>query len=82
MPTYEYLCLTCGKKFEIFHGMTDEPVKNCVDCGSSVKRLITGGSGFIMKGGNDSFQLPACGQDSPCCAMDAPCGCHNGCHGH
>jgi len=31
------------------------------------KRLISGGSGFIMKGGN-TMELPACGKGSPCCA--------------
>ena len=27
MPTYEYVCNKCGKKFELFQKMSDEPIK-------------------------------------------------------
>ena len=76
MPTYEYYCSSCNKKFDVFQSMNDAPVDKCPECGSNVKRLISGGSGFIMKGGN-SMELPACGQSSPCCA-NGTCGMHGG----
>ena len=51
MPTYEYQCTACKRKFEKFQSMTDKPVKKCPKCGkSSVKRLIGGGAGIIFKG--------------------------------
>lgn len=40
MPTYEYRCLSCEHQFERFQRMTDDPVKECEVCGSSVKRLL------------------------------------------
>jgi putative FmdB family regulatory protein len=45
MPTYEYQCQSCGYIFERFQHMSDEPLSKCPD-----KRLISGGTGFIMKG--------------------------------
>ncbi len=50
MPTYEYKCLSCGHRFEIFQKMLDEPIKVCPECGGEVKRLIGGGAGLIFKG--------------------------------
>ncbi len=50
MPTYEYKCLKCNKKFEIFQSMKDEPIKKCPDCNGEVKRLIGTGAGTIFKG--------------------------------
>jgi len=51
MPTYEYACTTCGKEFELFQSIKDEPLKNCT-CGQSgqVKRKIGSGAGLIFKG--------------------------------
>jgi putative FmdB family regulatory protein len=75
MPTYEYRCSSCNKIFEVFHGMAENPVNKCPDCGSKVKRLITGGSGFIMKGGGGSMEMPSCAQAGSCCASGT-CGMH------
>jgi len=51
MPTYEYLCLKCDKKFEVFQSMKDSPLKTCT-CGKNgkVKRLLGTGAGIIFKG--------------------------------
>jgi len=52
MPTYEYECQKCGKAFELFQSMKDEPIKVCPDkkCKGKVKRLIGTGAGLIFKG--------------------------------
>jgi len=50
MPTYEYECLSCGKRFEVFQKITDEPLKTCPHCQKPLKRLIGSGSGIIFKG--------------------------------
>ncbi|HPG85934.1 MAG TPA: zinc ribbon domain-containing protein [Spirochaetales bacterium] len=50
MPTYEYECRACGYMFERVQSMSDEPVRECPECGHEVRRLIFGGSGVIFKG--------------------------------
>ena len=52
MPTYEYECAKCGKTFDVFQSMKDEPLKTCPDkkCKGRVKRLLGTGAGLIFKG--------------------------------
>ena len=50
MPTYDYLCEKCGKKYEKFQNMSAEVDTECPDCGGNVKRLIGAGAGVIFKG--------------------------------
>lgn len=50
MPTYEYLCESCGSRFERFQPISAKPVRNCPECGKKVRRLIHGGAGVIFKG--------------------------------
>jgi putative FmdB family regulatory protein len=52
MPTYEYECAKCKKKFEISQSIKDKPITACPDkkCKGKVKRLISFGGGFIFKG--------------------------------
>jgi putative FmdB family regulatory protein len=79
MPTYEYECVACGR-FERFQRMSEEPLKTCPECGGSVRRLVSGGTGFIMKQRNGCTDHPAgktcCGRtercDSPPC-IDSGC---------
>ncbi len=50
MPTYEYQCLKCKKKFDQLQKITAAPLKKCIYCGGKVERLISAGTGFIFKG--------------------------------
>ena len=51
MPTYEYECNVCHKKFEVFQSIMERPIKKCLHCGKpAAKRLIGAGAGFIFKG--------------------------------
>lgn len=50
MPTYEYECSKCGKKFDLFQPMKDDPIKKCPSCKGKVDRLLGRGSGIIFKG--------------------------------
>jgi putative FmdB family regulatory protein len=50
MPTYEYECLKCKSRFEIFQRMTDQPIKCCFKCNGKMRRLIGTGGGLIFKG--------------------------------
>ena len=49
MPTYEYLCEKCGRNFEVFQKITDDPVQTCPECGGKVRRLVSA-SNFVLKG--------------------------------
>jgi putative FmdB family regulatory protein len=55
MPTYEYRCRDCGREFEIFQRMSDQPGAPCPDCECRAERLISGGAGFVFKG--DGFYI-------------------------
>ena len=50
MPTYDYECEKCGKRFEAFQKMSDKPVAACPKCSGKAVRLIGSGSGVIFKG--------------------------------
>jgi len=50
MPTYEYLCSSCGHRFELVQRMSDPPRKRCPECGKKVDRLIGAGAGLLFKG--------------------------------
>jgi putative FmdB family regulatory protein len=49
MPLYEYLCHSCGKKFEVIQKFVDEPLKIHEDCGGEAERLISAPA-FHFKG--------------------------------
>jgi len=71
MPTYEYQCDACGRRFERFQKMSDRPVGRCPDCGGKVRRLISGGSGVLIKGADTSCALRSTGRT--CCGRDQRC---------
>ncbi|MGA2266344.1 MAG: zinc ribbon domain-containing protein [Phycisphaerae bacterium] len=51
MPTYEYECRACGKRFDLFQSITAAPIRKCPLCGKKkVRRLIGSGAGVIFKG--------------------------------
>ena len=51
MPTYDYMCESCGYEFEQFQTITAKPLRTCPKCGKrQLKRLIGTGSGVIFKG--------------------------------
>jgi putative FmdB family regulatory protein len=41
MPIYEYLCQSCGKKFEVLQKFSDEPIETHDECGGKVDKLIS-----------------------------------------
>lgn len=50
MPTYEYVCNTCGYTFEQFQSITAEPLTSCPQCRGQISRKIGGGAGLLFKG--------------------------------
>ena len=50
MPTYEYECVKCEHRFEVFQSMKEPPRKRCPKCRGKLRRLLSGGAGMIFKG--------------------------------
>src|ERR1051326_7782953 len=49
MPTYEYLCRSCGHRFEAWQHMSDDPLKVCPQCGAEIHRVLHP-AGILFKG--------------------------------
>ncbi len=69
MPNYDYVCQSCGHRFEVYQSMNDAKLQDCPveGCGGTVKRLLGTGAGLIFKGSgfyqtdyrSDSYQQGA-----------------------
>ncbi len=76
MPTYEYLCKTCGHRFETWQKMTDDPLTTCPDCGAAIRRVlfpagvVFKGSGFYKTDHRDSASAAASAKDEPTAGGD------------
>jgi putative FmdB family regulatory protein len=50
--TYDYVCTACAHVWEAEQRITADPLKDCPNCHqATAKRQISGGQGFILKGG-------------------------------
>ena len=50
--TYEYACTACGHAWEAEQSISAAPLTECPHCHQPhAKRQISGGAGFILKGG-------------------------------
>lgn len=51
MPTYDYKCRKCRRRFSRFQSISAAPLKTCPSCKTGrVDRLIGTGGGLIFKG--------------------------------
>ena len=51
MPTYDYVCHSCGHELEVFQSMTEAPKRKCPECGTmKLQRQIGMGAGILFKG--------------------------------
>ena len=50
MPTYEYVCKTCGESIEIFQSFSDKPLKKHKECGGDLQKVFHA-RGIVFKGG-------------------------------
>ncbi len=49
MPTYEYECIECKHRFDVFQSINDSPIEKCVKCKGRVRKLFNS-TGIIFKG--------------------------------
>ncbi len=51
MPTYDYVCDSCGHEFEAFESIKAEPQSVCPTCGDpKLRRKIGPGAAILFKG--------------------------------
>ena len=74
--TYEYVCTACGHGWEAEQAISAAPLKTCPKCGTDhAKRQISGGAGFILKGGGwyaDGYGSKKSGGSSTSSSLDTP----------
>lgn len=49
MPTYEYLCKSCGHRFDVWQSFSDDPLTECPNCGAHIQRVVFP-AGIVFKG--------------------------------
>lgn len=49
MPTYAYRCTACSHEFEVFQKFSDEPLTECPECGSPIRKVFQP-VGIVFKG--------------------------------
>jgi putative FmdB family regulatory protein len=49
MPTYEYVCKTCGESLEVFQSFSDKPLKKHQGCGGDLQKVFHA-RGIVFKG--------------------------------
>ena len=49
MPTYEYACTACGHRLEAVQKFSDDPLTECPECGSTLRKVY-GAVGIVLKG--------------------------------
>jgi putative FmdB family regulatory protein len=50
MPTYEYVCKTCGENFDVHQSFSDKPLKKHAACGGELQKVFHA-RGIVFKGG-------------------------------
>jgi putative FmdB family regulatory protein len=49
MPTYEYVCQSCGTHVEVFQRFSEEPLTECGVCGGPLRKVFHP-AGILFKG--------------------------------
>jgi putative FmdB family regulatory protein len=49
MPTYEYVCSSCGAHIEVYQRFSDEPLSECGVCGGQLRKVFHP-AGILFKG--------------------------------
>ncbi len=50
MPIYEYQCDSCEHKFEAMQRLSEDPLKDCPQCGKAELRKLISAAAFVLKG--------------------------------
>ena len=70
--TYDYVCTACAHVWEAEQRISEEPLTDCPECQqATAKRQISGGQGFILKGGGWYSDLYSSNSSKPAAAADS-----------
>jgi putative FmdB family regulatory protein len=75
MPTYEYLCDTCGHRFETRQRVSEAPLSSCPECRGPLARVVGTGVG-ILRGGPERGRRESCAYETTgqtCCGRSVRC---------
>lgn len=50
MPIYEYQCASCGHQLEVIQKVSDEPLRDCPECGEGALSKLVSAAGFRLGG--------------------------------
>lgn len=51
MPIYEYACRSCEHRFETIQRASEEPLRDCPECGDATLKKLLSAPVFRLKGG-------------------------------
>ena len=51
MPIYEYACVSCEHQFETIQRISEDPLKDCPECGKPKLKKLVSVAAFRLKGG-------------------------------
>lgn len=80
MPTYDYECTACRKRFELRQAMADAPVELCPTCGGPARRVVSAGTSVVLKKGPPAGHGRSKGgcaletSGTTCCGRSERCG--------
>jgi putative FmdB family regulatory protein len=49
MPTYEYQCTDCGRRFDVVQSFSDAALTTCEECGGTLRKVFSA-VGVVFKG--------------------------------
>ena len=49
MPTYQYVCNSCHREFEVFQAFSDSSLTHCPECNGEVRKVYSA-VGVVFKG--------------------------------
>jgi putative FmdB family regulatory protein len=50
MPTYDYRCTKCRKRFAVEQSIRDKPLSKCRTCGAKLEKMLPKSVNLIFKG--------------------------------
>jgi putative FmdB family regulatory protein len=71
MPTYEYVCQSCGTHVEVYQRFSDDPLTECGVCGGPLRKvfhpagILFKGSGFYATDSRSSRSKASSGDSKP-----------------